>query len=135
MRTEPVPAEAEHPLADLEGRDATADRLDLSRELVPEDRHPWPEKPVEEAIDEGLGRPHAAVGPVHRGRVNLDEHLVVLGRRLVHLCDPNHVRRTVSGVHCCLHGWTVATPPRSTATLARANPIPSRSANASAGRK
>jgi hypothetical protein len=32
--TEPVPVEPEHPLTDLEGPDAAADRLDLSGELV-----------------------------------------------------------------------------------------------------
>jgi hypothetical protein len=101
--TEPGPVVAEHPVADLKERDTTADRLDCSCELVPEDGHPWSEKPGEESINEGLGRPQAAVGPVHRRGVNLDEHLVVLGRRLVYFGDPNHVRRTVSGVNCCLH--------------------------------
>jgi hypothetical protein len=37
------------------------------------------------SIDEGLGRPQAAVRPVHRCGANLDQHLVVLGRRLVQL--------------------------------------------------
>src|SRR5207249_4527168 len=44
-----------------------------------------------------------------RRRVNLDEHLVALRRRLPHLADPNHSRRAVPGVDRCLHAWTVAT--------------------------
>jgi hypothetical protein len=60
MRTEPAPvlksAVSEYPVTDREGRDATADRLDVSRKLIPEDRHPWSEKPGEEPHDEGLAR-------------------------------------------------------------------------------
>src|SRR5215207_3782065 len=113
VRAEPGPVVAEHPVADLKGGDATADRLDFSGEFIPEDGHPWSCEPGEEPIDEGLGRPQGAVCPVHRRGMDLDQHLVVLGRRLLDLGDPNHVRRTVAGVDGCLHGWTVATTPRS----------------------
>jgi hypothetical protein len=54
MGTEPAPAEPEHPVADLEGGDPTADPLDDSRKLTPENRHPWSEQPGEEPIDKGL---------------------------------------------------------------------------------
>ena len=37
MRAEPALDVSEHPVADLEGGDAAADRLDHSRELGPED--------------------------------------------------------------------------------------------------
>ena len=33
------------PVSILEGGDAAADSLDLPRELIPEDRHPWPNEP------------------------------------------------------------------------------------------
>jgi len=85
MRTERALGVSEYPVADLEGRDATADRLHFSRKLIPEDGHPWPDEPRQESHDEGLGRPVMAVRLIHGCRVNLDEQLVVLGRRLVHL--------------------------------------------------
>ena len=80
VSTEPALAESEHLVADREGRDAAADRLDHSRELIPEDRRPWPDEPAEEPNEEGLARPEAAVRPIHRRRVDLDEHLVVPDR-------------------------------------------------------
>ena len=85
MSTERAFVVPEHPVADLEGRDAGADRLDYSCELIPEDRHPWSDESAEQSHDEGLGSPEAAVRPIHRRRVNLDEHLVVSGRRLFHV--------------------------------------------------
>src|SRR5512132_290384 len=66
------------------------------------DLHPWPPQPGEESR-ERLGPPEPAVGPVHRGRVHLDQHLVVVGRRPGHLRDPHHVRRAVAVVDGCLH--------------------------------
>jgi hypothetical protein len=108
MGTEPAPvlqsAVAEHPVADRQGRDATADRLDLAGKLIAQDRHLRPDQPGEQPHDEGLARPEAGVRPVHRGRMNLDQHLVAGGRRLVHLGDPHHLRRTVAGVYGCPHG-------------------------------
>jgi hypothetical protein len=47
MGAEPGPVVAEHPIADLEGRDAAADRLDLSGKFIPEDGHPWSCEPGE----------------------------------------------------------------------------------------
>jgi hypothetical protein len=68
--------EPEHSVADLEGRDVTADSLDSSRKLVPNDRPPWPDEPGEESREEGFTRPEAAIRPVHSRCVNLDEQLV-----------------------------------------------------------
>jgi len=45
----------------------------------------WPDGPGEESREEGFARPEAAIRPVHSRRVNLDEQLVVLGRRLFSL--------------------------------------------------
>jgi hypothetical protein len=73
------PVEPEHPVTDLKGRDAPADRLDVPGELVPEGGHPRSAKPGEEPPDKRLGRPQAAVGPIRRGCVDLDQDLVVLG--------------------------------------------------------
>ena len=54
MSTERALVVSEHPVADLEGRDTAADRLDLSRKLGPEDRRSWPDEPGEESQDEGF---------------------------------------------------------------------------------
>jgi hypothetical protein len=52
---EPPPGEAEHPVADLEGRDVTAGRLDLARELTALDPGPWSQQAGEQAREEGPG--------------------------------------------------------------------------------
>ena len=54
MRTEPPLAEAEHLLADREGCDATADRLDDSRELAPEDRRLRLGNPLKKRLTNGF---------------------------------------------------------------------------------
>src|SRR4029450_6958165 len=77
---EPLPGEAEDPVADREGRDLTADRLHRARELTALDLRPRSSQPGEEPREERPGPPEPAVGPVHRGRVHLDQHLVVVGR-------------------------------------------------------
>src|SRR5512132_4438544 len=66
------------------------------------DLHPWPPQPGEESR-ERLGPPEPAVGPVHRGRVHLDQHLVVVGGGLGHLGDPDHLRWAGAVVDGCLH--------------------------------
>jgi hypothetical protein len=104
MSTERALGVPEHPVADLEGRDVTANGLDLSRELVPRTVTLGLMSPLNNLRMKGLAAPVTAVRPIHCRRVNLDEHLVVPGRRLVHVRDPNHVRRAVSGVDCRLHG-------------------------------
>jgi hypothetical protein len=48
--------------------------------------------------------------------MNLDQYLVVRDGRLLHLSDPNHLRRAVSGMDRRLHTGTVATAPHRTAT-------------------
>ena len=83
--------EAEHPVADREGGDLSADRLHGSGELGPQDRHPWPGSPVRARTKKGLPARNPQGGAVHRRRVDLDQHLVVLGVQLVHLGDPDHV--------------------------------------------
>jgi hypothetical protein len=104
MGAERQPLEPEHPLADPKGRDVTAHRLHGPGELSPQDRHPWPGQPGEGPNEEGPARPEPAVGAVHRGCMHLDQDLVALGGWPVHLGDPDHVRRTVAGADCCLHG-------------------------------
>jgi hypothetical protein len=104
MGPERSPAEPEHPVADREGGDPAADRLHLAGELGPEDRHPRPPQPDEEPVEERLGRPHPAVGPVHRDRMDPDQHVVVLDGRLLHLNDPDDLRRTVPIANRCPHG-------------------------------
>ena len=42
MSTEGALVVSEHLVADLESRDATADHLDHSRKLIPEDGRSWP---------------------------------------------------------------------------------------------
>ena len=109
MSPEPPFVESENLVADLERRDAFADRLDHSRELAPENRCLWSEKSAEESNEERLGGPEAAVRPIHRGHMNLDEHRVVRCRRLVNLCDSNHFRRAIPGVDGGPHLESVAT--------------------------
>src|ERR687888_647234 len=58
VRAEPQPGEPEHPVADLERRDARADRLDPPRVLVAEDRQPWPGEPVKNRTTKGLTASH-----------------------------------------------------------------------------
>src|SRR3990172_6473040 len=71
--------------------------------LFAEDRHLRLEEPAEETDDPRLGRPEAAVRPVHRRRVNLNEHLVGPGRRRLDVRDPDHLRRAVPHSHGGLH--------------------------------
>ena len=49
MRTKLISAVSEHPVANLEGRDTTADRFDLSRKLVSQDLRLRPDNPVKNA--------------------------------------------------------------------------------------
>jgi hypothetical protein len=98
----------EHPVTDGEGRHGRADGCDLSSELIAQDRHPWPHQPGEDPDEERLGPPDAAVGAVHRRRVDIDEHLVVRCRRRRHIHHAHHVRRAVPSVHRGLHACTVA---------------------------
>jgi hypothetical protein len=58
MRTEPVLAEAEHPLAHLEGGDPAADRLDLVGELASEDRRLRLRQTAEEPNDPRWAGPY-----------------------------------------------------------------------------
>jgi hypothetical protein len=44
------------------------------------------------------------VGPVEGYRLHLDQHLVVLGRGLLHLREPKDIGRSISGVDNGLHG-------------------------------
>lgn len=64
-----------------------------------------PPEPGEEPENEGLGRPVAAVRPIHRRRVNHDEHLVLVWFRLAHFRDPNDVGCAVTRVNRCLQEW------------------------------
>ena len=48
--------------------------------------------------------------------MNLDEHLVDLDGRLLHLSDLDHVGWAVPGLHRCPHTGTVATITHRTAT-------------------
>src|SRR5215212_9661414 len=116
MSTERALVVSEHLLANRERCDATADGLDHSGVLAPQDSRPWPDEPGEQSHEEGLGSPARAVRPIHRRGMNLDQYLVVRDGRLLHLSDPNHLRRAVSGMDRRLHTGTVATAPHRTAT-------------------
>ena len=59
MGPEGGPTEPEHPIADLEGRDPVADRLDLTGELGAEDLRARSPKPQEQPVDPRPGRPQA----------------------------------------------------------------------------
>jgi hypothetical protein len=86
MGTEPAPvaksAVSEHPVADLERRDATADRLDLSANSLPSTVTFGLISPVKSLVKR-------ACPPGSRSRSDSpswrepDQHLVVLGRRLL----------------------------------------------------
>jgi hypothetical protein len=94
----------EHSVAGLERRDATADRLDYSRKLSPEDLRSGPCESGEESHEEGPDSPVGAVCPIHRRRANLDEHLVVPGSRLL----TSEIRATSGGPYLV---WTAAFMP------------------------
>jgi hypothetical protein len=103
MAAESALAVAEDAVTALECRDGAADCIDPSGELGSHDRYSWPSEPREEPRDEGLGRPIAAVGPVHRGRMDPDQHLVPPRDRLFCLPDPNDVGWAVPCVNRCPH--------------------------------
>ena len=107
MTTECTVVVSEHSVADLEGCHG-APTSSTSGELIAEDCQPWPDNASKESHDKWLCSPETTICPIHRGRMNLDEHLVVSDRRLFHVGDPNHIRRAVPRVDCCLHRWTVA---------------------------
>jgi hypothetical protein len=100
---EAVLAEAEHPLAGLEGGDVAADRLDPAGELASEDRRLGLREAAEEPNDPRVGCAGAAVRSIHRRRVHPDEHLVRRGGRPLDVHDPNDVGRSVPRVHGGLH--------------------------------
>ena len=112
VRAERTLVVAEHPVAYLEGGDTTADGLDFAGELIPQHCHPRPDQPGDEPHEEGVCRPGRAIRPIHRRRAHPHEDLVVLGCRLVHLGDADHLGRSVAGVHRCLHGRSLSLPPR-----------------------
>jgi hypothetical protein len=93
----------EHSITDGRGRDARADGLDLSGELVAEDRHPRAHEPCEDPGKERLSSPEAAVCAVHRRRVDLDEHLVVPRCGGGHVHHAHYVGRAVPSVYRGLH--------------------------------
>ena len=101
----------EHSVADLEGYYSAANFFDDSGKLLPK-LPPVAAEASKESHDEWLCSPETTICPIHRRRVNLDEHLVVFDRRL----STSEIRTTSGGpylVDCCLHRWTVATGPNS----------------------
>src|SRR5579862_5885046 len=110
MRAERAFEIAENTVAHRERGDAAADCLDCSRELSPKDptARLWPPEPGEEPQDERPGRAVAAVRPIDRRRLDLDQQLVLACFRRLHIRDPNNVRRAVPGADRCLHDSAVS---------------------------
>ena len=105
----------EYPVADPERGDTIPGRHDLAGELIPQNRCPRPGQAGQQRPhDPGPARPVVAIGAVHRGRVDLDQQLMVPGGGLSHLRDLDHFRRPVPGANCCLHSRMLAAhrPPR-----------------------
>jgi hypothetical protein len=102
---------AEHPVADLERGDAAAGAHDLVGELISQNLGIRPgQAGHQRPHDPGPAGPVVAVGAVYRRRVHLDQQLAVPGSGFVHLRDPDHLRRPIPGVHCCLHSRMLAAP-------------------------
>ena len=99
----------EYPVADPERGDTIPGRHDLAGELIPQNWCPRPGKAGQQRPhDPGPARPVVAIGAVHRGRVDLDQQLMVPGGGLSHLRDLDHFRRPVPGANCCLHSRMLA---------------------------
>ena len=99
----------EYPVADPERGDTIPGRHDLAGELIPQNRCPRPGKAGQQRPhDPGPARPVVAIGAVHRGRVDLDQQLMVPGGGLSHLRDLDHFRRPIPGANCCLHSRMLA---------------------------
>ncbi len=95
---------AEHPVADVEAGHLGAALDDDAGELGAEDPVLGAAEPAEEADEPRAGEPEPAVGPIHRGRVDLDEHLVGRRNRAGDLVDPQHVGVAVPIVDRGAHG-------------------------------
>jgi hypothetical protein len=103
MSPKPVPAVAEYPVTDREGRDRTPHRLDHAGELVAEDGPLRPPQPGDGTHEEGLRGTEPAIGSVHSRGVHPHKQLVVSGDRLIHVDDAYDLGRTVTGVDGGLH--------------------------------
>ncbi len=113
--------DAEDVVADLELGDGGADGLDLAGELDAEDPVLRPAKAGEEAGEERLRAAPAAVRPVDRGGVDLDEDLVVFRDRPLDLFEPQYLRRPVPVVDNRSHAFTPS--PRLTGSSLRGAPF------------
>ena len=86
---------SEHSVADLELGHRRADRLNLTRELVPEDLPLRSQEPRLEPADERLAGAKVGVGAGYPRRADPDEDLVGRRDRLGDVLDPQHVRGSI----------------------------------------
>ena len=93
----------EHVVAWLESRRGPTRRLHPSGDVRPEDVVAWTQWAHDPGV-QGFASQRLPVGPVERYRLHLDQHLVVLGRGLLHLREPKDVGRSISCVDNGLHG-------------------------------
>ena len=94
---------SEHSVADLELPHRRPERLDLTRELVPENLPLRPPKARQEPADERLAGPKVGVGAGYPRRADPDEDLVGRLDRLGDVLDPQHVRGPIPVVDGGLH--------------------------------
>src|SRR5260370_6153532 len=96
---------SEHVVADGEPADRCPDCFDLSRQLCAQDPLPGSPQAEDQADQERLTRPNAAVGTGHRRPVTLHEHLVIAGDGPLDVFEPLNLRRPVPVVDDRFH-WS-----------------------------
>ena len=94
---------SEHSVADLELGHRYADRLDLTRKLVPEDLPFRSQEPRLEPAHERVAGAKVSVGAGYPRRADPDEDLVGRLDRLGDVLDPQHVRGPIPVVDGGLH--------------------------------
>lgn len=65
-----------------------------------------PREAAEETDDERIGFAKPAICPIDGCGADPDEHLIDLGRRLLNVCELQHLRRAVLFVDNCSHQGT-----------------------------
>ena len=114
MRTKPPRIDAEDPVTDLELGHVGADRIDLSGQVAAQNPPPWAPDTSGKAGHERRSFSQRAVGPAHRGCVDPDPDLVVLGHWRLDVFEPEDIGRSVPIVDHGSHEphSTAATPAR-----------------------
>ncbi len=112
---EAVGVDPEDGVAHGELGDRRAGGLDHARQLGAEHRPLRPDEPAHEPDHERLALAEAGVGPVDRGGMHSDQHLVVGRHRVRHLYDPENFGWAIALVPGCSHANL---PPRRSGHLA-----------------